>query len=161
MTLLKFDPAAFNAAVTSLQPSFERLLGMEPISYGQLPATKHMPRRGIYLFSEGEDYLYVGRSNNLRRRYRDHCSGDHNKAAFEMRLAREKTNKRATYTAGKDDVKSLMQDAGFKEAFFAAQDSIRKMEFRYVEQTCPIRQALLEIYCALALKARHNDFENH
>ncbi|WP_154660911.1 GIY-YIG nuclease family protein [Microvirga lotononidis] len=32
-----------------------------------------MPSRGVYLFSEGEGHLYVGRSNNLRRRYGLHC----------------------------------------------------------------------------------------
>ena len=34
------------------------------------------------------------------------------------------------------------------------------MEFRYVEETDPTRQALLEIYCAFALGTRYNDFEN-
>ncbi len=35
------------------------------------------------------------------------------------------------------------------------------MDIRYVEETDPIKQALLEIYTATALRTPYNDFENH
>ena len=35
------------------------------------------------------------------------------------------------------------------------------MEYRYVEETDQIRQALLEIYCSVALDTPYNDFGTH
>ncbi len=35
------------------------------------------------------------------------------------------------------------------------------MDLRFVEETDPFRQALLEMYAAIALKTPHNDFETH
>ncbi|MFN7263885.1 MAG: hypothetical protein ACK5T5_03010, partial [Phenylobacterium sp.] len=49
----------------------------------------------------------------------------------------------------------------FKAAFDAAKAKVRAMEFRYVEETDPIRQSVLEIYCAVALETPFNDFDNH
>jgi len=49
----------------------------------------------------------------------------------------------------------------FYEAFNAAKGRIREMDYRYVaefDQTC---QALLEIYCSVALATPFNDFGTH
>jgi hypothetical protein len=35
------------------------------------------------------------------------------------------------------------------------------MDLRFVEESDPIRQALLEIYSARVLKTPYNDFDNH
>ena len=35
------------------------------------------------------------------------------------------------------------------------------MDIRFVEETDAVRQALLEIYVALALETTFNDFDNH
>lgn len=35
------------------------------------------------------------------------------------------------------------------------------MNIRFVEQPHPLRQALLEIYVAVALQTRYNDFDTH
>jgi hypothetical protein len=35
------------------------------------------------------------------------------------------------------------------------------MEIRFVEETHPVRQALLEIYVATVLETPYNDFDNH
>ena len=35
------------------------------------------------------------------------------------------------------------------------------MEFRAVEESDPIRQALLEMYCAITLETAYNDFDVH
>ena len=50
---------------------------------------------------------------------------------------------------------------GTSAAFDAAKARVRAMEFRYVEEADPIRQAVLEIYCAVALETPYNDFDNH
>ena len=80
---------AFRQHVESLHPSFERLMAMRPVKVYALP--KEMPKRGIYLFSDGDSHLYVGRTNRLRKRLSEHCrkGSTHNSASFAFLLARE------------------------------------------------------------------------
>ena len=54
-----------------------------------------------------------------------------------------------------------MEDPTFLAAFEEAKDRIAKMSVRYVEETDPIKQALLEIYVAVVRRTRYNDFDNH
>jgi hypothetical protein len=54
-----------------------------------------------------------------------------------------------------------MLDPAFAAAFIAAKKRIRAMEYRYVEEKDQNRQALLEIYCAVALSTPYNDFGTH
>jgi hypothetical protein len=152
----------FRQAVESLHPSFERLMSMQPCRDGQLP--EKMPKAGVYLFSDGNAPLSVGRSNNLRARYARHCSpgATHRMASFAFRLSRIATDKlKASYKPGADSRAGLMQDTAFAAAFAAAKSKIRALEYRFVEEADPTRQALLEIYCSIALATPHNDFDNH
>jgi hypothetical protein len=54
-----------------------------------------------------------------------------------------------------------MHDPIFAEAFSRAKDRIRRMDYRYVEETDQNRQSLLEIYCAIVLETPYNDFGTH
>jgi hypothetical protein len=54
-----------------------------------------------------------------------------------------------------------MEDPIFANAFLTAKARIRDMELRYVEESDPVRQTLLEVYVAVVLDAKHNDFDNH
>jgi len=147
----------FARLVNRLHPSFLKLKSCPPFS-----GTKGMPKRGVYLFSERGRPSYVGRSNNIANRYRSHRLGaGHNSASFAFILAcKIYGRKKATYTTkgGRDD---LMRKRKFRRAFAVAIRRIRAMKFRAVaeeDQTC---QALLEVYCAVALKTQHNDFGTH
>jgi len=154
--------AVFIAHVESLRPKLERLLAMQPVSACQVP--RDAPKRGVYVLSEKGQHLYVGRSNDVRERIGRHCKtgATERMAAFAFRLAREATGKlKATYKKGKDSRKDLMEDPVFLAAFDAAKARIRAMELRYVEETDPVRQMLLEVYVAVVLKTPHNDFDNH
>lgn len=104
--------------------------------------------------------LYVGRTNNLRRRLRNHCGLDPKTAAFAMRLARNATGRKATYKkeGGREE---LMSDPEFMQAFETARVRIAKLHVRYVEETDPLRQCLLEVYVHVALGTPFNDFDNH
>ena len=55
----------------------------------------------------------------------------------------------------------LEVEPAFKEAFLRAKERVRRMEVRYVEERDPLRQALLEIYVAVALRTPHNTFDTH
>jgi hypothetical protein len=55
----------------------------------------------------------------------------------------------------------LLQDRDFVLAFTDAKVRLRAMNIRVVEESNPLRQALLEMYVAVALAAPYNDFDNH
>jgi hypothetical protein len=152
---------SFREHVESLVPKLATLLAMPPVTVPTLP--RQMPLRGVYLFSDGEEHLYVGRTNTLKTRLRNHCrpGSTHLKAAFAFRLAREATgNLRATYKA-KGSRAELLLDPAFAQAFLDAKTRLRQLTVRYVEETDAVRQCLLEVYIAVVLKARYNDFDNH
>ena len=151
----------FRAHVEAMEPSFKALLEMTPICSSKLPLD--MPLRGIYLFSEAGQHLYVGRSNRIRKRLQSHCrlSSGHNAATFAFRIAREDTgNLEATYSK-KGSRAELEKDPDFCSAFQDAKARVRAMEIRYIEEEEPIRQAILEMYVALSLGTPYNDFDNH
>ena len=77
--------ADFRDLVESLEPKHQALVGMAPVKYGTLP--RKLPIRGIYLFSEGANHRYVGRTNRMRERLRGHCapSASHFTATFAFR----------------------------------------------------------------------------
>jgi predicted GIY-YIG superfamily endonuclease len=151
----------FLALVEGLKPLLQRLLEMQPVKPDRLPAL--MPSAGVYLLSEGGHHLYVGRSNNIRGRIGRHSrpGATHRMAAFAFRLAREVTgNLRASYRKGKGSRAALMEEPEFSTAFTEAKARIRKMDVRFVEESNPTRQALLEIYVAVVLATPYNDFDN-
>lgn len=151
----------FKRYIDSLEPSFKQLLNMEPVSVASLPS--NMPNAGIYLFSEGTNHLYVGRTNSIRKRLQNHCrpSSGHNKATFAFRLTRLLTgNTQATYSA-QGSRASLEQDPTFNALFLEQKQRIRQMDVRFVSEPDPMRQALLEMYASVSLSTPHNDFDNH
>jgi predicted GIY-YIG superfamily endonuclease len=152
----------FLAHVAALKPKLDSLLAMPSVKPSQLP--KAMPKAGVYVLSEAGQFLYVGRSNDIRGRIGRHCrpGATHRMAAFAFRLARHATGRlEATYKGGEGSRAALVLEPGFAAAFLEAKARIREMELRYVEEADPVRQALLEVYVALAVKAKHNDFDNH
>src|SRR4051812_28304492 len=62
----------FRQVVESLQPKLDQLLKMAPLHATTFPAG--VPLSGIYLFSEGNKHLYVGRSGSMPTRLRNHWS---------------------------------------------------------------------------------------
>ena len=151
----------FRQLIDGLHASLEQLLQVVPVRYGALP--REMPERGIYLFSEGERHLYVGRTNGIKRRLQNHCrpGGSHHHATFAFKLAREDTSRtRAAYRTegGRAD---LVADPLFAAASVAAKSRLAAMDIRCIEVTDPVQQALLEIYVATVLETPYNDFDNH
>ncbi|WDF70962.1 hypothetical protein [Novosphingobium sp. KACC 22771] len=150
------DPK-FAALADSLHPSFIKLITCRPHS-GRVRLPLNVPRCGVYLFSEGDDHLYVGRTDRLRDRHREHWSGKANDAPFAFKLARHATG---NLVKGGPTRKALERDPVFAIAFAEARDRVSAMQFRWVEEADPNRQCLLEIYATVVLEARYNDFINH
>jgi len=121
-----------------------------------------IPEKGVYLFSEGSNHLYAGRSDKIHDRLNTHqrASAKINQAAFAALLARKQCGIKADYhPSGPGNHYS--DDPKFKRAFDEAKQRIRQMDIRVVKEANPVRQALLEIYVAVTLKTRYNDFSNH
>lgn len=151
----------FSEVTKNLDSLYNQLLTMPPVTAGSLPKT--MPKRGIYLFSESDHHLYVGRSNNIRGRIGRHCrsGATHRMAAFAFRLARESTGfLKATYKK-EGSRKALMDNPEFSNAFSKAKERIRMMDLRFIEVDDPIQQAIFEIYVSVASQTPYNDFDTH
>lgn len=161
LKLTTMDPR-FVPYLENLESKARPLVSMVPVTPMSLP--KLMCKKGVYLLSEGERHLYVGRSNEIKKRLGRHCrpGATHRMAAFAFRLAREATgNLKATYKKGPGSRAALMEDMKFLQAFNEAKARIRNMNVRFVEETDPIKQALLEIYVSVVLQTPYNDFDNH
>ncbi len=151
----------FRKHVESLNHSFEQLTRMSPVTISTLQ--KRPPAKCIYLFSENGRHLYVGRTRKFRQRLRQHSipAAQHNQAVFAFKIAREATGRTDAAYSKKGSRVELQNDPQFAEAFTLAKARIRSMELRFVEEIDPLRQALLEIYVAVALGTPYNDFETH
>ncbi len=151
----------FKQLSAGLEAKRVELFACQPVTRDSLPRT--MPLRGVYVFTESERHLYVGRTNTLRKRIGCHCrpSADHGTAPFAFRLAKEKCGiGKATYRKGSGRA-DLAETESMKREFRAAKDRIRAMHVRFVEEVDPIRQMLLEVYVAVVHKTPYNDFDNH
>lgn len=147
----------FKDLIESLEPSLQQLLACPPHS-GATRLPLSVPKGGVYLFSSGGTHLYVGRTDRLRARHREHWNGRHNDAPFAFKLARHKTG---MIGKGGPTRRDLSADPSFMNEFVLAKEMVAMMEFRWVAEPDPDRQCLLEIYTAIALETLHNDFKNH
>ena len=143
----------FKAAVKSLHPKYEALIQSPPHVLGA-----KLPQKGVYLISEKDKPLYVGRSDNIPKRFNQHRTAEMNKAALVRLMVAEEVGYVRDYRRGRNKIEGY---AGFAEARERAQKRVYAMSFRAVEENCPTRQALLEVYCAIAAETPFNDFGVH
>jgi len=146
----------FRELVEALHPAFERLIAARPHIKGN-----SLPLKGVYLFRENRDAMYVGRSNNIRQRYSQHTlpGSQTNQAALASLIAKKELRLPRDYRPGAHA--RLLANEAFMAAFHRAKERVQAMEFRAVEESDPTRQALLEVYCAVASCAKYNDFDVH
>ena len=151
--------AKFKDCIEGLDVRLQELMQMPPVTMEK--PLRDSPVGGIYLFSENDKHLYVGRTKRrVSQRLRQHVSkADDCPLAF--RLARKTTQKEEASYSSKGGRKELLQDPDFKKAYEDAKNRIRKLDVRWVAEPDPVRQALLEIYVSVALEAEYNDFDTH
>ena len=127
----------FAALVDQLDTKCQQLLAMPPVAADDVPSVT--PHGGIYLFSEGDEHLYTGRTKGpIRVRIRQQFGSNANAASFPWLIAREATGMQATYktTGSRAD---LLTDPKFSMAYRDARDRIRTMHVRYVHEPEPLR----------------------
>ena len=86
-----------------------------------------LPKQGVYLFSENGRPLYVGRSNNIPQRRRQHTqrSSQTNQAALAALIAREETKRPVDYRKGARTRR--LADRDFMDAFSRAKSLTLKV----------------------------------
>ena len=151
----------FTSAIADIMLAYGQLLDMHPLRANARPSPVPAAA-GVYLLSEPNLHLYVGRTRNLRRRLRDHSSpsANHHQATLAIKIARIETqHDKPTYQSAGSTTDLLSSSSTFRTAFDDAKARIRAMQVRYVEEQEPVRQALLEIYAAVELGTYYNSFE--
>lgn len=117
--------------------------------------------RGVYAFYKNKNPIYVGRSNNIKKRIHWHTreSSGSESASFAFNLAKKDYRESKIAKTRKE----LMQIEEFVEIFKAHKINLRNIEFRCIEIQNDILQTMFEPYLALKLKTypTNNTFENH
>ena len=123
---------------------------------------KDIPKSGMYVFYREGRPLYVGRSNRLKERIQEHGrpSSDHYSATLAFSMAKEMMGRNEQIPKFITR-KELEEAPGFDQVFFLARNTVAKMKIRVIEIKDQIEQALFEIYAALTLNTRYNDFSTH
>jgi hypothetical protein len=123
---------------------------------------KDLPEKGIYVFYENDKPVYVGRTQNMKQRLRQHClpSSGHNSATFAFIIAKRKAD-----SAGiniKRPRKELVLDPDFTILYLKAKERVSRMHVRVLEVKDPIEQTIFEVYASLILNTReYNNFNTH
>ncbi|QUD88357.1 GIY-YIG nuclease family protein [Phenylobacterium montanum] len=148
----------FVRALDVLQAQAAELVSQPGRHFGAF--SEQGPQQGVYLFSEGDDHLFVGRTSRLYQRLMNHCRGSAhtNRSALKLKvmLADSRFSVPVSRKTGWEDI---FKDQGFGVAFEAAKTRINKMQIRFVEERDSLNRYLLEAYCAVAFDARYSDID--
>lgn len=157
--------------LTARLPVFLDELLSSPV-YGRGGGKVPPPREhGVYLFSENDQHLYVGRCgvteralrkgrghSNFRTRLAGHTrpSSGHNQATFAWRLALESAEVRLAGLSGSRS--EIAGDSQFAVLFADAKRRVSAMEFRVVSITKDFDSYVFEPYAALMLGTPYNSW---
>src|SRR3989338_8366735 len=136
----------FKSFIDDLHRQYVALISMLPKKINNVQ--NDAPEGGIYMFSEGSRNLYVGRTKRkIKDRLKDHISTADD-CPFAWLIAREKTGETQAAYRQSGSRRDLLSRPYFKAAYEEAKKQIREMDIRYVGESNPVKQALLEIYVA-------------
>jgi hypothetical protein len=164
--------AEWAAMVGGLDARLRELVRSEVHGRG-VPGRKAAPTtHGVYLFTESDKHLYVGRTgktersvragkqsaSGFRARLAGHCrpGSGLSSATFAIRLALEQARKEGNAIIAPRG--ELLADPRFGLLFIAAKERITAMEFRVVEIEDDRESAVFEVYTAYMLRTPYNSF---
>ena len=141
--------AAFQDIVEQMEPRLEMLKNCSPYAWGNLQG---IPQMGVYAFYENGEAIYVGRSNRMRQRIREHGADGsrHESATFAFKLLREAVRNPESHQSGKSKTRKELQEL-YPREYKEQRLRIRNMTVRVVEIECQRVQAVFETYAILAL----------
>jgi predicted GIY-YIG superfamily endonuclease len=162
---MKDDMKTFKQIVDEMPGLLDKLKNQPAFTKAEMSARKiRVPKRGIYVLFEGEEPIYVGRSNKIRQRLSDHCNQSSGRfsATFAFRLAiKDYINKYGEIPKGmrREDLENNQK---FALLFKDAKTRVSKMGIKAVDIDDPITQTIFEVYAAMELKTlEFNSFDNH
>ena len=118
------------------------------------------PQQGVYLFSEGDDHLFAGRTSRLYQRLLNHCRGSAHTNRSPLKLKVMLADGRFSVPVSrKTSWDDIFRDQGFGHAFEKAKERINRMQIRFIEEPDSLNRYLLEAYCALAFDAHYSDID--
>ncbi len=128
--------------ILSNMPKLLRKLQCRPL-LNQDPLPSEVKGKGIYVFYENGQPLYVGRSDGLRNRILLHSRPSSIRAQAPLS-------------------RILDKNKGHPDQVFSYQEErVKKMRVRVVEVTDDYEQAIFEVYAAFILNTCYNEFKNH
>jgi predicted GIY-YIG superfamily endonuclease len=104
---------------------------------------------GCYVVLEGDKPIYVGIARNIRRRLRDHLSGDPSRANLAVRI----TAKRLGVTLSR-----IKKHPDFNEEFQKSCDLLKGFYVGWVDIENPLEMYIFEPYCAMKLDTHEFNF---
>ncbi len=143
----------------AMRPLLERLLAAPraPRARGNVPAAP-----GIYLFSDGERYRYVGQTRNLRARLGQHTrpSGTHYTATLAFLMAVEQAAADGVPIDGR--ARAVLQtDPAFAAHFTRTKADVASWDVQFIEVKDPLLRTVFEVYVHVTLATDLNSFETH
>ena len=147
----------FQKIIDQMDPLLEELITSSPHTIEDGP--RNLPRKGVYAFYENGKAIYVGRSNRIGDRIREHGaeSSRHGSATFAYKLMLEEVGEQGSHSS-----KSSRQDLQkkYENKYKGQRKRIREMEVRGVTIEDQKVQAVFEIYAILALgTTKYNSFQ--
>jgi hypothetical protein len=148
----------FEDIISTFPERMRELTERPPIPVSGL---ENIPVQGIYVFYENGKAIYVGRSRNLKQRFRQHRqqSSDHHSATFAFMIARQDAEKAGVNVERTRD--DLEKDSIFSRYFSEAKKRVSDMQVQVLSMDDPIEQTLFEVYAALDLKTEYNTWDTH
>ncbi len=149
----------FKEIINQLPGLLERLVNSPPKPRNNLGS---LPRKGIYVFFENEHPIYVGRTNRMKDRIKEHGrpSSNNSSAPFAFNLA-----KKIAVSKGIDVSKprrmELEKNSTFASLFSEVKEKVSRMSVRVIAIDDPIIQTLFEVYASVELNTEFNDFNTH
>ena len=149
---------AFDKMVFEMPRLLLKLRQTEPVGRDNL---RGVPQHGVYVLYEDGNPIYVGRSNRLKARLLEHSrqGSTHYGATLAFNLAKENAAKEGIDISRNRS--QLEKDRIFKDMFTQAKNRVYQMKIRTIQVDDPVVQTLFEVYAALALKTKYNDFDTH
>ncbi|MFZ3060784.1 MAG: GIY-YIG nuclease family protein [Candidatus Methanoperedens sp.] len=140
-------------------PSLMKQLVNSPLRSCSDPGSP--PRKGIYVFYENGTPIYVGRTDRMRARIKEHGrpSSTNNHAPFAFNLAKKNAVEKGIDVNMQRGV--LEKDSIFAELFSEAKKRVSQMSVKVIEINDPIIQTIFEVYASIDLKTEFNDFNTH
>ncbi len=140
--------------------SHKPMLKKDEIRMGQ----GFIPQKGIYVLFDKNKPIYVGRSNNIKRRLNEHSNegSDRYSATFAFRLALKEYERKYRKSVKGVRRQDLEKDHEFAFEFKEAKSRVAEMGIKVIDIDDQITQTIFEVYAAMKLGTlEYNSFDNH